>query len=236
MIVSEPRDHRFALLRLLQLADSGFPTGAFAFSHGLEGLVEERLVRGEGEVAAVLRAQIEESLAGVEAPAARHAHRFAAAGDVDGLIDLDGELTALKPVPAFYAASTKVGRRLLASSSEVIDGPPAAAYRRAVTEGQAAGHQAVAYGVVLQTAGLDEETTALALAAGFVASLAAAAVRLGVIGQSAAQRTIAALHPSLLAAVERSRRTEIDEMGGYLPMVDLAGLRQPALAGRLFGS
>jgi urease accessory protein UreF len=31
-------DDASRLLRLLQITDSGFPTGAFAFSQGLEGL------------------------------------------------------------------------------------------------------------------------------------------------------------------------------------------------------
>ncbi|MDP9362684.1 MAG: hypothetical protein M3Q10_00380, partial [Chloroflexota bacterium] len=51
-----------ALLLLLQLADSAFPTGAFAFSHGLEGLLDAGLLRGEADVAAVLRVHVEEGL------------------------------------------------------------------------------------------------------------------------------------------------------------------------------
>jgi urease accessory protein len=225
-----------ALLRLLQLADSGFPTGAFAFSHGLEGLVEAGFVKSEADVAALLRAQVEENLAGIEAPAMRHAHRFAAAGDVAQLLALDDELTALKPVPAFRDGSAKVGRRFLESTVGLVDGATVDEYRRAVAGGQAAGHHAVAFGVVMQAAGLDEEAAALALGAGFVNGLAAAAVRLGVIGQGAAQRMVARLHPEVLAAVERARQTPLDELGAYLPMVDVAGLRQPTLPGRLFAS
>lgn len=225
-----------ALLRLLQLTDSGFPTGAFAFSHGLEGLLDAGALRGEAEVAAVLRAHVEESLAGVEGPALRHAHRFAVGGDDDGLVALDAELTALKPVPAFRAASARVGRSFLDSTADLVDGAAPSAYRRAVAEGRAAGHQAVAFGVVFHAAGLDEETAALALGAGFVGGLTAAAVRLGVVGQGAAQRIVAALRPDVLAAVERARTTPLDEMGAYLPAIDVAGLRQPTLQGRLFGS
>ena len=51
-----------------------------------------------------------------------------------------------------------------------------------------------------------------------------------------AQRIFADLHPTVAAAVERARRTPIDEMGAYLPQVDVAGLRQPSLAGRVFAS
>lgn len=225
-----------ALLRLLQLADSAFPTGAFAFSHGLEGLLDLGLLRGEADVAAVLRVHVEESLAGLEAPAARHAHRAAAAADLAALLRLDAELAARKPVPAFRAASARTGRRFLASTSGLVDGPTLGSFRGAVAAGLADGHHALAFAVVLEAAGLDEETTALTLAAGFLGNLAAAAVHLGTIGQTAAQRLVAALRPDLLAAVEHARAVPIAEMGAYAPLLDLAGLRQPALQGRLFGS
>ncbi len=228
--------NRIPLLRLLQLADSGFPTGAFAFSHGLEGLVDAEFVRGEATVAALLRAQVEENLAGIEAPALCHAHRFAVAGDVKGLLGLDEHLTALKPVPAFRDGSAKVGRRFLESAVGLVDGEVLAIYRREVASGRVAGHHAVAFGAAMAAIGLEEEAAALALGAGFVGGLAAAAVRLGTIGQGAAQRIIAGLHPAVEAAVARARRMPVDEMGAYLPLVDVAGLRQLALAGRVFAS
>lgn len=225
-----------AFLRLLQVVDSGFPTGAFAFSHGFEGLVDAGLVSGEVAVGAFVRAQIEEGLAGVEAPAMRHAHRFAAAADLAALLALDAEVSALKPVPAHRAASAKVGRRLLESATAVVAGEMVAGYRASTATGQAVGHQAIAFGVVAQAAAIGEREGALALGAGFVGNLAAAAVRLGVIGQGAAQRIVAALQPAVIAAVAAAGEMPVAEMGGYLPLADVAGLRQPALTGRLFGS
>ncbi len=224
------------LLRLLQFADSGFPTGAFAFSHGLEGLFDAGLVRSEAEVIAFARTQIEEALAGIELPAAGHAHRFASSGNLDALLALDDELTALKPVPAFRAGSVRTGRRFLESTAGLVDAPLVSEYRAAVMAGNAAGHHALAFAIVAQAAGLEEETMTLALGAGFVGALATAAVRLGIIGQGAAQRAIAALHPDLLAAVSRAREMPLDAMGAYLPMVDIAGLRQESLPSRLFAS
>ena len=42
------------LLRLLQITDSAFPVGGFAFSQGLEWLVQHGWVDCEADVAAVL--------------------------------------------------------------------------------------------------------------------------------------------------------------------------------------
>src|SRR3954447_9145996 len=68
------------LLRLLQLTDSGFPTGAFAFSHGLEGLVSSGFITREGDVEQFISVQLREGFAGIECPAMAHAWRASRAG------------------------------------------------------------------------------------------------------------------------------------------------------------
>ena len=229
------------LLALLQLVDSAFPTGAYAFSGGIEGLVEVGAVRDEADLCDLVATLTVEGLGATDLPAARHAHRLvggtgAGAPDTEGLAALDDLLTALRPVPALRAQSTKVGRRLLASAAEVVDGPGLGAYRAAVAGGRAAGHHAVAFGVVMAAAGVDEDVAALALGSSSVAGWATAAVRLGVVGQAAAQRVVVAVRPAVLAAVAALAWVGLDDLGGYLPMVDIAALRQGEMVGRLFAS
>jgi len=224
------------LLRLLQLCDSTFPTGGYAFSNGVEGLTQLGLIRTEEDVMELIRTQVEEGLAGLELPAMFHAHRATGFGDLVRLLEVDAYLTALKPVPPFRAASTKVGRRFLESAAALVDGASLAGYRSAIAAGRADGHHAIAFGVVMKTAGVAENEAAAALGSIFVGGQTAAAVRLGLIGQGAAQRIIARTHPHLLAATARAREMPLNEMGAYLPMTDLAGLRQESLPSRLFAS
>lgn len=225
-----------ALLTLLQIADSGFPTGGYAFSHGIEGLVVSGIVRDASELTELLYVQIEENLAGIELPAMRHAFRYTVAEDLEALLLLDDVLTALKPVPSARAASVKVGHRLLVSAAGLLPDSAIDAYLAAIDEGQARGHHAAACGVVFAAMGIDEEVAALALGAISLQGWTAAAVRLGVIGQTAAQGIIAALHPALQLAVDASRTRDLDDLGATTPMLDIAGLRQPHLVGRLFAS
>jgi urease accessory protein len=224
------------LLRLLQLCDAGFPTGGYAFSHGLEGLHALGLIRDETDVTAFARDQIEETLAGIELPAVRRAHRTGATGDVAGLCELDALLDALKPVPAFRSGSVRVGRRFLESAAPLLDDPRVAAYLAAVRRDEAVGYHAVAFGAVLAAAGIEEEAAALAFGAVALNGYLAASVRLGIIGQQAAQRIVGTLQPSLIEAAERARHLLPDDWGAYMPLADLAGLRQEALRGRLFAS
>jgi urease accessory protein len=224
------------LLRLLQLTDSGFPTGAFSFSHGLEGLVAFGALASEGDVAEVIAVNLREGFAGVECPAMTHAWYAARNGDPAGLVAVDTVVNAHKPVPVFRNGSIRTGRRLLESASGVTSGPALDGYRGQVRAGQAPGHHAVAFGVVMEAAGVDESTAALALGAGFANGLAAAAVRLGVIGQGVAQRILAGHHDLLVDCAARGRATSLDDMGAVMPMCDIAGLRHRGLSGRVFAS
>jgi urease accessory protein len=222
------------LLRLLQLIDSGFPTGAFSFSNGLEGVAALDLIRNEADVRELIVTQIYEGIVGIELPAVFEAHR---ATSLHQLKRLDELLTALKPIPAFRAASIKVGRRFLESAAPLIESDFVDRYLAMVREGKSDGHHATAVGVVFNAAGIvDPNTTALAIASSTIMGQTAAAVRLGLIGQNAAQRLISSLQPALISAVESARERPIIEWGAYQPMLDLAGLQQPELTGRLFAS
>ena len=219
------------LLRLLQLADSSFPTSAFAFSNGLEGLAHLDILRTEADITAAIHVQIEEGLAGVDLPAVLHAHTAASEARLEGIAELDALLSALKPVPAFRAASLKVGRRFLESAAAIVDDPLVWAHRAG-----GGSHYASAWGVVCARTGIDAEIAALAFGSVALHGQTAAAVRLGLIGQSAAQRIATALQPALVAAMTSAKSTGLEEMGAYQPCFDIAGLRQPDLETRLFAS
>lgn len=110
------------------------------------------------------------------------------------------------------------------------------AYLAAIEQGDGRGHHAAASGVVFAEIGVDEETAALTLGAISLQGWTAAAVRLGVIGQLAAQGIIVALDEAVHEAVQMSRTRHLDDLGATTPMLDIAGLRQPRLVGRLFAS
>ena len=224
------------VLRLFQFTDSAFPTGGYAFSHGLEGLVAGGDVRTEADVLAVVQVHIEEGLTRVELPALYLAHRAARSERIEALMELDGTMDALKPVPAFREGSTKVGCRFLTSAAPLVSSSVVREYQARIGAGESGGHYAVAFGVVLAAAAVEESHAALAFGSGFVSNLTSAAVRLGLIGQVAAQRIITATLPAVESAAYYARDIGPDEMGGYTPGFDVAGLRQPTLTARLFSS
>ena len=225
-----------ALLRLLQITDSSFPTGGYAFSHGLEGLHAMGLIAGESDGRAVAQAHIEETLAWQDLPAVWLAHRHASVDDLDGLIELDELLSALRPVPAFRTASMRMGRRTLEATGPLFPSPFADRLLTAIRDGRTPGHHAVAFGVAARSAEIDAMSAVSAFGASSLNSYVAAAVRLGAIGQTAAQRIIAGLEPALSEAIAAAPQIPPDDFGGYLPLIDIAGMRQPTLPARMFAS
>jgi len=224
------------LLRLLQLTDSGCPTGGYAFSHGLEGLHALGIVHDAGTVTSFARTHIEETLEGIELPAVWHAWHEAVAGNMAGLVALDALLDALKPVPVHRLAGTRIGRRFLESAVPLVGGEVAGDYRGRLESGATSGHHAVTFGLVSAAADIPASEAVVAFGATSLNGYVAAAVRLGVIGQTAAQAIIRDLHPALMNACDTATRLDLDDLGGYSPLIDLAGLRHAAISNRLFTS
>ena len=223
-----------ALLRLLQITDSSFPVGGFAFSHGLEWLVQHGWVESEADVAAVLDAYVVQAGGGQWLPAALACARTTGIAAIQRWDDL---LDASMLVEGERNAGRAMGERLLAGASDAFAGERIGAFLDAVREGRTPGQYAAVYGVTAAEAGVEEEAMLAALGSTMVNSIASAAVRLGTIGQAAAIRITAAAAPVLAATVARTlERRGRPRFGAFTPGLDVAGLLHSTLPFRMFAS
>lgn len=224
-------------LRLALLTDSALPVGAFSHSYGLETYVAHGLVRGPEQVAALLLAVLEQGLARVDGPAVALAHRAAAARDVARLSYLDELTGALRLPREWREAGMQVGRRLLTLGSGLWPHDPAlAGYARAVAAGEASGHHPVAAGAVYHEAGVPAEAAVLSYLYAAVQGLVSAAVRLVPLGQTQGQRLLVELMPHVVAAARQALATREEELGGFLPALEVRGMQHERLYTRLFVS
>src|SRR5579872_1730296 len=207
-----------AWLDVLHILDSGFPTGAFVHSFGLESLPHAR-----GDLERVLRLRLDQTLARLELVFVCHAYTH-------DLTDLDERLDTLLLMRETREGSAAVGTHLLRTALELLCNPRLEAF-------QSTGrhyHHAVAFGGVAQALGLTRRAAAEAYALGSLRGQISAAQRLGWLGQRAAQRVLHNLKPDVRSAAERALTLELDDASSFAPAWDLAAMAHERADARMF--
>ena len=230
-----------ALLAVLQLSDSAFPSGRYTLSHGLEAYAQSGLIEtpcAADALTALLGACIRFGVGPSDGVALACAHR---AVDADGDIEVelvaqvDRRLSAVKLAREAREASTRTGRALLAAAPAVV-GARISGYADLVDLGDVPGNHAVALGLlsaVLEVPPFDAVAGELsAYATGWIA----AAVRLGLTDHLRAQFVLRRVHPVLVEAAERAVAGDIADIYSSTPLPDVMSMRHEHAELRLFSS
>jgi urease accessory protein len=217
-----------ALWRLLQTTDSLFPTGAFAHSGGLEGLSSEGILKTAEDAEQAIDEILRCSFARVDLPACGLAHRAALAPEAGMLVEIDARVDSLKAPREAREASQSLGRRRLRIVSALEE------FRRLVEEDRSPGHQAVVTGMHGALEGMSREETMLAFAYGSAAGLVSSAMKLLPLGQTRAQGLLSRLGESMPERVRSADGLLLEDLGGFLPLFDIAAMRHEAARTRLF--
>lgn len=219
-----------ALTRLLQLADSAFPTGAFAHSLGLEGVHAAHGLRDEHDLERVLHEQLA-AIATSDLVVVRAAHT---GGGLDVLIALDHELDATRSTREAREASRSTGERFLRAARAVLEDRLLAELDYAVTAGRTPGTLAVGWGVACAGAGIDAASTLHGYAFAALSALSAAGQRLVPLGGIATQRALWGAAGEIDAAVARSSEIGPDDLCAFLPALDIRSAQHERQRVRLF--
>lgn len=205
-----------ALLSLVQWLSPAFPTGAFAYSHGLERAVECGTVHDTGSLQHWLRGVLEFGagwqdavlLAQALAPGADHAA-------------LDRIARALQPCAERLAETLEQGAAFARTISAITDTPQPPRCLP-VALGQAA-------------SGLLAPTQTIAL---FLQSFASNLVTIGVrhvpLGQTEGQALLARLAPGLTVLAERASGAGLEDLASAALGADLAALQHETMTVRIF--
>lgn len=233
------------LLRLLAWLSPAFPTGAFAYSHGLEWVVEARDIKDGDSLLVWLSDTIARGAGRTDTILLRLAHRAMAASEA---IMACGEPSAKMAESACPTSSLTLGEiaelaAATASSRErqfesLAQGRAflLAAAPWSVPEMPEDTPYPVAVGAVAGLHRIPEDATAAAYLQTFATNLISAAVRLVPLGQNAGLRVLAALEPVVLATAEATRDATEDDVGGCAFRSDMASMRHETQYTRLFRS
>lgn len=207
-----------ALVQLMTWLSPSFPTGGFAYSHGLEWAVEAGAVADGPGLRAWLEGALLAGAARNDAILLRHAYR----GDDEAVLAEIAQ--ALAPSRELAAETMQQGAAFgLASAPWNGAAAPHRAYPLAV--GRLAAHR-----------GIDEEMVVLAYLQAWVANFVSAGVRLIPLGQNAGLAVQAALEPVIVAQARASRNAPLTALGGFCVAAEIASMRHETQYTRLFRS
>jgi urease accessory protein len=220
------------LIHILQITDSFFPVGAFAYSDGLETAASAGLVRDGRELEGWLHHYIDAVFEPCDGLALLQCARSVERGDWPAIHVIDEEVTALKPSAASRASSRSVGKRLLATYSGLV--PRDAFMEKAEMLPHA--NAAVMYGLVLTHRGVNASDALLAFGYARLAGMISAALRLIPLGQLEGQKLLDGALDRLCGAAGRVLRSETAPLGSFGPMLDIQQMNHRYVYSRLFRS
>lgn len=207
------------MLTVTRWLSPAFPTGAFAWSHGLEWAVAEGVVGDEASLRAWLLGLLRHGAGRNDAILLGLAHREGA-----DLGRLAARALALPPSAERRREAQEQGAAF-ARALRAADGIEVPDMALPLVVGRAA-----------RLAGLPALPVAQVMLLAWAASLAGAAQRLMPLGQSAAARVVASLAPLCAQVAEAAVGLDEDALGGCAPLADVASLRHESQEQRLFRS
>ena len=243
-----------SLLRLLTWASPAFPTGGFAYSHGLEWAVEAGDVTTEAAALDWIGAVLADGTGRSDAILLRaawreHPHPSPSPQAEEGPAKpspaygggLGGGLSCSKRQKISHPNSVAAIATALASSRERLEETlhqgHAFALAAAVWSGPAEpAPYPVAFGQLARQQGVPEDDAVRAMLHALAANLVSAAVRLVPLGQTAGLRILHALEPTIEQLATETQSATLDDIGSACFRADIAAMRHETQHTRLFRS
>ncbi len=228
---AEARHRTHALLQIW--LSPAFPVGGFAYSHGLEKAVEHGWIKDRASLETWLADLVSHGSQRNDLILLAAAWRAATARDQATLRDTAELSAALHPSRERHLEATQQGGSFIAAIETAW---PADALPWATATGAAVPTYCTAVGFTAAAHAVPLDDTLAAYAVAVIGALTSAAIRLGIVGQTDAQRVIAGLLPLLTQTAHEVETSTIDELGGAAWRSDIAAQQHETQTTRLFRS
>ena len=221
------------LAGFLQLADSAFPSGAFAQSFGLETAIAAGRVCDEATLERWLASYLLDGLATLDGAAIVLYLR-----DGSAIEDLDQHLAAATFAEESRGAAARLARSTLdAYAAMGLASPELTTYQTALVQGRCAGHVALAFALGARAAAVDWEAAFIGYASSTLAVLASCAARAVPLGQRTIARTRWRLRTTVHEALARAARLRAPaELHAQAFEQEIDAMNHALLEERLFSS
>jgi urease accessory protein len=231
-------ESRLGLLRSLQHSDSFFPSGATAFSWGLESLNRDHIITDAKSLTHYIETQLMHRWVsfdqGIICAAWQSSQNINDNSDFHALFAIDDFANAMTLSESTRVGSRKLGQTLVTVHVKLgTEGAILLQKQLLSNIGTPYPHLAVAQGYLWAWLGMSELEARAISAHGLCTSATSAALRLGLIGHIDAQRILMYMHTHIVAALDLPAPT-LDSLASSTLAVDIANLRHEALDARMF--
>jgi urease accessory protein len=224
------------LLSLLHLSDPTLPIGGYTHSNGLETYVQEGLVHDAATAEAYIQSMLANNLRYNDAAFASLAYDTAAQQDMEALLRLDEECTALKIPREIRQASQKLGIRLLKIFNRQQPSAFVRSYEQAMQEAKATGHYCLVFGVYACLLHIPKEEALQAFYYNAAVGMVTNSVKLVPLGQLDGQDILFRLRPLLLELATATLAPDPKWLGCCNPGFDIRCMQHERLYSRLYMS
>jgi len=219
---------------LLQTSDSFYPTGSYAHSFGLEGLVQEGVIRDQATLREFLLRSVLPSLRQTELPLAAQAWQALGTADwarVEALCRLSSALRAPREL---RAAAENIGRQRAELAAALHAHPLAQEYLRRAQAQNWPFSAAVASALEGRVLGAPQGAVLSGVFYAAIAALLSAAMKMLRLGQNAVQSLLTEALAAAPAIIATAAQVPFDEIGWFNPWLDIAAARHETADARMF--
>lgn len=206
-----------------------FPVGSFAYSHGLEWAQQARLVTGAASLQDWLSDLITHGSWANDALIFAAAHRAVLAGDGRDLAGIAELSLALCAAKERYQEAVQQGNAMMIAARSAW---PCAALELVERDVP----YAVALAVLSAGHGFSVEQVLPLYGMSFVQNLVSASIRLGIVGQTAGQKILAALRPIVQNQAQKAVQSTLDDLANAALTSDFASMQHETQYTRIFRS
>ena len=221
---------------LLHLSDPTLPIGGYSHSNGLETYVQKGLVNNTASAKKFIVQVLNSGLKFNDAAYMYLAYEAAMAADLECIIALDQELTALKCAREIRLASQKLGLRLMKVFCRHLNSDLTAGYRKAIDEKLADGHYCLAFGIYAHLMEIPLEEALFAFYYNAAVGLVTNSVKLVPLGQLDGQDILFSLQAIIKRLVTETIQLERSLVGSCNVGLDIRCMQHERLYSRLYMS